>query len=265
MNAGVQVVRSLRYVVVIALLAASGLAGGCGQRAAGNDPAALEGVEWTLTSASVSSQNLSEFGITATFDGARMAGFSGVNSYTGEYEASEDGSFKAGPLASTMMAGPEKNMAAEKVYLTLVEAATSYEVAGGKLTLKEGEGTTLIFEAAKPFSFPGTSWSVTGYNNGKQAVVGPIVDSELTLDFADDKTVSGSAGVNNFNGEYTSGEDAISIGPLASTKKMGDPELMTQEQAYLAALGAASTWEVSNGVLTMRDGKGAIQIIAAKK
>jgi heat shock protein HslJ len=254
----------LRRFVVIALVGAAMLTAGCTQ-AQSQDPTALEGAQWTLSASSVTQTDLTGLGILAKFDGKQMTGFSGVNSYTGAYTAGEDGSFKAGPLASTMMAGPEKEMAAEAAYLKLVEAARSFEVADGKLTLTTDDGTTLTYQAAEPFSLAGSSWTVTGYNNGKEAVVGPLEGSELTLEFAADGTASGSGGVNTFSGPYESGETSIKIGPLASTMKAGPEELMAQEQQYVAALEASTEWEVANGVLTLRDSKGAMQVLASKK
>ena len=42
------------------------------------------------------------------------------------------GSFKAGPLAGTLMAGPEPLMAAESAYLKLLEGCDSYKVEGAR-------------------------------------------------------------------------------------------------------------------------------------
>lgn len=103
---------------------------------------------------------------------------------------------------------------------------------------------------------------MTGYNNGKEAVTSPLFDAELTLTFGSDGTASGNGGVNNFNGPFESDTEAVKIGPLATTKMAGSAELMQQEQQYLTALQAATEWGVSNGILSMRDGEGATQIVA---
>ncbi len=237
---------------------------GCTQ-ASSQDPAALKDVQWTLSASSETEADLTNLGIIAKFDGTRMTGFSGVNSYTGPYEAGDDGTFESGPFASTMMAGPEPAMAAEAAYMKIVDAAEKYEVADGRLTLTTADDKTLTYDAAEPFDLAGSSWTVTGYNNGKEAVVGPVEGSELTLEFGTDKTVSGNGGVNTFNGPFESGDTSIKIGPLMQTKMAGPEELMTQEQQYTIALQAATEWEVANNVLTLRDGEGAMQVVAAKK
>jgi heat shock protein HslJ len=239
------------------LLAVGGCGGGESQ-----DPTALEGVEWQLVESSVSSADLAAAGITASFEAGQMSGFSGVNQYSGSFAAANDGTFSAGPLAGTLMAGPEPLMAAESAYLALVEKCDTFSVTDGKLTLSAGETDSLVFEAAKAVELPGSSWIVTGFNNGKEAVVTPVPESEPTLVFGTDGTVSGSGGVNQLNGPFESTADTIKIGPLASTKIGGEPELMEQEAQYIAALETAVSWKVVRGVLELRDADGATQVNA---
>ena len=88
--------RTFRTYGLVAALAFALALAGCVQGAK-QDPAALEGVQWTLQSSSEATADLSRFGIIAEFDGKQLAGFSGVNSYSGPYTAGADGSFSAGP------------------------------------------------------------------------------------------------------------------------------------------------------------------------
>jgi heat shock protein HslJ len=238
-------------------------ASACAGAGESQDPTTLEGVEWHLVESSISSADLGAAGITATFASGTISGFSGVNQYSGGYSAEADGAFSAGPLAGTMMAGPEPLMNAESAYLKLLEDAEEFSVEEDRLTLTTGDGSTLAFEAAKAVELPGTTWTVTGFNNGKQAVTSPIIDSELTLEFGTDGQVSGSSGVNTFSGSFTATDDAIEIGPLASTMMAGEPELMEQESQYVAALEASVSWKVVNGMLEMRDAEGATQVNGA--
>ena len=177
------VMSRLNRILVAGLLASLVVAiGGCSAAPSAN-PADLEGVEWSLTGSSVSSVDLATVGITANFDGKVMSGFSGVNQYSGGYTAGTDGSFKAGQIAGTLMAGPEPRMKAESAYLKLLEGCDSFAVADGVLTLSTGDNETLTYEKAKPASLPGTKWNVVNYNNGKEAVVGVTGDSTLTIEF----------------------------------------------------------------------------------
>jgi heat shock protein HslJ len=227
------------------------------------DPSALTGAEWVVTSSSVIAVDLGAVGITASFDGTKIAGFSGVNQYSGTYTAGKEGSFKVGAVASTQMAGPPALMTAEQTYLELLAKCDSYRVKDDKLFLSTAGKATLNYEKAKPVQLPGTKWLVTGYNNGKQAVTSVEANSTLTLDFGTDGTASGNSGVNTFTGPYKNTETTVSIGPLASTQMAGPENLMTQETAYLAALQNSTTWSVVRGMLEMRDAQGALQVSAS--
>lgn len=100
----------------------------------------LDGTSWTLSDWAESTSIPADVTITAEFTGITLSGNSGVNSYSGEYEADETGAFSAGPFAGTMMAGPQAAMDAEAAYLHRLEAAKSYAVTGGTLVLKDGDG-----------------------------------------------------------------------------------------------------------------------------
>ena len=89
---------------------------------------------------------------------------------------------------------------------------------GDTLTLASDPGGTLSFTRVPPPELDGTNWTITGFNNGRQAVVSPLGDTTLTLSFRDGR-VSGFAGCNGFNGAYTRDGDRLSIGPLATTRK----------------------------------------------
>ncbi|MBS0232325.1 MAG: META domain-containing protein [Proteobacteria bacterium] len=72
----------------------------------------------------------------------------------------------------------------------------------------------------------------------------------LTLDYTTDK-VSGTGGCNRFSGPITIEDDAVQIGPLASTKMMceGKSELEAQ---YFSALEAARSFVVEGDTLTLK-------------
>jgi len=250
-------------VAVLAVCVALGISG-CGSTAATTDPGDLQGVEWRLVKSGTGSTDLSTTGITATFEGGRVGGFSGVNQYGGSYSAGNEGSLEIGKLTSTLMAGPPALMKVESAYIELLQECDSYRVEDGTLTLSTSGAETLVFEQAKEAELPGSRWVVTGFNNGEQAVVSVSIGSTLTVEFGSDGRVAGSGGVNTFSGPLESGATSITIGPLAATKMAGPPELLEQEAAYLTALENSVTWEIASGRLEMRDAEGALQITAAK-
>lgn len=86
------------------------------------------------------------------------------------------------------------------------------------------------------------SWTATELD-------GKPVDG-LTFDYTTDK-VSGTGGCNRFSGPISIEDDAIQIGPLASTKMMceGKSEIETQ---YFTALESARSFAVEGDSLTLR-------------
>lgn len=72
----------------------------------------------------------------------------------------------------------------------------------------------------------------------------------LTLDYTTDK-VSGTGGCNRFNGPITIEDDAVQIGPLASTKMMCEGKSEIEAQ-YFTALEAARSFVVEDDTLTLK-------------
>ncbi len=104
----------------------------------------LAGTKWKLTGWTVSPIN--PVSVTAKFDDGQISGLSGVNIYEGPVKAARGGSFAAGPLTATEMAGSALEMQAESAYLTLLAQARSYKVTDATLTLRDGSGNdSLIF------------------------------------------------------------------------------------------------------------------------
>jgi heat shock protein HslJ len=91
----------------------------------------------------------------------------------------------------------------------------------------------------------GSSWVLTA---------GPFTTGDLsaiTLAF-DESELFGTSGVNTYGGDYTSTEDgSLQIGPLRSTLMAGEPEAMTLEQEYLAALQSVFGYTAAGGTLTL--------------
>jgi uncharacterized lipoprotein YbaY len=111
-------------------------------------------------------------------------------------------------------------------------------------------------------SLAGTSWQVIAYNNGKEAVVSVILDTEITADFGADGQVTGNASCNNYFGAYETDGNNISIGPIGvSAMACSDPEgIMEQESQYLAALESADTYKIEGINMEMRTAEGALAV-----
>lgn len=82
-----------------------------------------------------------------------------------------------------------------------------------------------------------TSWTVTSI-----AGAPTLPEARPTLTFAADGTVSGTSGCNQFSGAYRRDGGTLQFGGLSSTLMGCDGERGTQEMAFLAALGGATSW-----------------------
>jgi heat shock protein HslJ len=104
----------------------------------------------------------------------------------------------------------------------------------------------------------GTAWTVTAYNNGKQAVVSVLPGTKIDAAFGADGQVTGRAGCNRYFATYRIEGGALAIGQAGATRMFcGEPAgLMEQEQQFLTALQSAAAFEVEGDVLTLRSAGG---------
>lgn len=74
----------------------------------------------------------------------------------------------------------------------------------------------------------------------------PLIDnSHLTMTLGNDGRAYGNAGCNHWFAPYQLQRDAISFGPVGSTRKQCAPALMEQEHRFLEAMGNVQRWDVS--------------------
>jgi heat shock protein HslJ len=251
---------------LVAFAALAVVASACSS--SGGSGGQLDGKTWALTSYTVGSETQqvpADVLADATFIAAEstVSGSGGCNRFTGGYRA-EGANLTFGALASTQMAciGPAGDV--EAAYLANLAATKTYTATADTLTMFDAQGaSSLVFGVAQPAEIGGVEWHATGINNGRQAVESVVegTDPTATFDTAAG-TVSGNAGCNQYNGAAVIDGDAIKIGPLASTKMAcADEAASTQEAAFLAALEAATTFEVRNQTLELRDDEGALQVL----
>jgi heat shock protein HslJ len=157
--------------------------------------------------------------------------------------------------------GPESHY---RGFVSSLQAAQTYRVhpggnelslilpaGGGELVLRDAGQTT----AAMPLE--GTPWKLVSYHDGENALASVLSGTEITAAFADGK-LAGSAGCNSYSASYQGEGDALTVGPVATTRKVcAEPEgIMEQEQAYLAALGSVAGYRIQGGRLELLDAEG---------
>jgi heat shock protein HslJ len=226
----------------------------------------LDGKTWALTSYAIGGemqQVPADVIADATFTAAEsnVSGSAGCNRFTGGYRA-EGADLTFGALATTQMACVGPADAVEAAYLANLAATRTYTATADALTMFDANGDAiLVFAVAQPGEIGGTTWHATGINNGRGGVESVLAGTDPTAIYDPAGTVSGEGGCNAFNGPAVVDGESIAIGPLVSTRMACADEAATaQEAAYFAALEAATTFEVRNQTLELRDDDGALQV-----
>lgn len=207
---------------------------------------------------------LADVKVTAVFaEDGTLSGNAGCNTYSGSYTVDGD-KIDIGPLLSTMKACADDIMAQEAAFLKALEASTVFAIQANEMVLRDDKGAAqvgfLADEAqAAASALDGTAWQMTGYNNGRGGVQGALADVKVTAIFAEDR-VAGNAGCNNYSASFEEDGNKIVIGQAISTMMACEQKIMQQETAYLKALSAAATFEITGSELILRDAKGAVQV-----
>jgi heat shock protein HslJ len=200
--------------------------------------------------------------VTAGFKAGRISGFSGCNQFFGPYTLDRD-RVVIGRLAGSMMACEERSMAVENAVHAALAGTFRYVLAGHRLTLLSGTEPVLTFQAEPAPALEGVTWKITGFNNGRQAVVSPLSGTALSVTFKEG-FVEGSAGCNTFRATYTAQAYRIVIGPAAVTgMTCAGADVMQQEREFLSALQSTTTWGFDGRLLDMHRADGERTLTAA--
>ena len=126
------------------------------------------------------------------------------------------------------------------------------------LTLLLTITTTLAMETNQSsVALPGSAWQVITF-----AGQAPLADHPITFEFDNEGNIAGDASCNRFGGTCTIEGNAMKVGPLRSTRRACEPDVMQQEHKFLALLGSVTNWSLEGEelVLTAQDG-----VIKAKR
>jgi heat shock protein HslJ len=104
------------------------------------------GEPWYLVGGMLDAPTTTE--VMLTFDESTVGGQGPVNSYSADYTATSTGGLTFGVFASTLMAGPDADMAAEAEILATLEKVDGYTtVEAGELYLFVGDMNVLTYAA----------------------------------------------------------------------------------------------------------------------
>ena len=242
--------------LVVSLLAASGWP----TIGASTDSPPLDGTAWTLTSLG---GRTPPTGATATarFEGSRVQGTNGCNRYTAPVVIQGTKVEISPKAATTNMACPPDIMNLADAFMAALVSARSYRISSHQLDLLGSDGTVLATFSAQSQSLAGTSWRVTGINNGKDAVVSVVAGTSVTMNFATGGKVAGSSGCNNYTSTYTQHGGKLTFTSPAATRRMCVASgVMEQEHAFLKALESAATARMEGNELELRTADGALAL-----
>jgi heat shock protein HslJ len=185
-----------------------------------------------------------------------VGGVATCNNYSLPYTITEDGGLTTMPGPVTLMAcplAPEQ----ETAYLGAMGLAQSYRILGARLEITYDGGVLVYTSLSLPLE--NTLWKVTLLNGA------PLPeDVEMSaLFFPGDEagmgTVGGSAACNSYNGGYeVEGENLTIGGPIATTLAFCPDPINELEQAYLATLQTAETYQILGDQLQINSADGVI-------
>lgn len=238
-------------------------AGAAPAAVAADPPRNLDGTAWTLAGVpgfELPAQPLA----TLRFEAGRAVGSDGCNRYSTTYTGTPGQLRFGAKQVATLMACPPLAEAVATRFGAVLYDTAGYRTEADTLTLLNAAGQPLARLQAQANRIAGTSWQVTGVNNGRQAVVGVLAGTSLTMAFGADGRLSGSAGCNSYTASYGGDGHGIRIGPPAATRKAcAQPEgVMAQEAAFLAALQTAATQQREGDRLELRTAGGALAVSA---
>jgi heat shock protein HslJ len=177
---------------------------------------------------------------------ATVGGSASCNQYSGPFRTDGD-RISIGDIASTLMLCQGEIGAQEAAFLGALRAARTWRLTpAGDLELG-GVGSIVaapgIAEGPPPADpaggLVGTRWDLV--EMGGTADFARIVP---TIEFRQDGAIAGFAACNSFSGSFTLDGDAVTVGPIVSTKMACAPPAMAVEAEYLQALSRVSTWSI---------------------
>lgn len=224
---------------------------------------ALEGVAWHLTRGAPIPAGVT---ITARFVDGTVAGHAAVNRYRAQYQRDRNG-LRIGPAATTMMAGPPESMAAERAFLTLLDAAADFRLGedGRSLGLLDAAGDEILTFVAAPDIADALvgRWDVRFVRRGS-GLASPTAGTTPWLSFDGAGRVDGHGGVNPLHGTARVDGDRLFLAPLAATHMAGPPEVMDDEAALVAALEHVAAYRIDGHALYLVDADGGTRVQLAR-
>lgn len=182
------------------------------------------------------------------FDIEQVSGNSGCNSFSGKFNYG-GGKFEAPNIASGDMACPGSND--EATFIGLLNKSSKLSILNGDLIFSQDNMPVLIFSRAQPL----TNNDLMGVWR-LQSIDGKDVKSDfasqipsLEFNFMSNR-LSGNAGCNNYNADFTLRNNVLEVKPLVSTRTAC--EKMDGEAKFIKTFTDRMDIDIEKGVLILR-------------
>jgi len=115
--------------------------------------------------------------------------------------------------------------------------------------MSEGNSKNAGIIAQKVTSLENTAWQLISFGDAQ-----PLAEKPITLEFGKKNHLSGSSGCNRYMGSFSTKGNQFSVkSPLGSTMMACPEDLMKQEQQFLQALSAGTSYKIdANGELEIQ-------------
>jgi heat shock protein HslJ len=216
-------------------------------------PASLEGTAWVLADNEA---------VSLQFEQGRVSGSDGCNRFNGPY-LSRGASLTIGPpLAATQMACPPPVMQQAARFNQALAATRFFRRDGANLRLLGTDGSVRATLVPQSKTLAG-SWQVSAYNNGRQAVVSPLLGTVLDVSFLEGGRIAGSSGCNRYSAKIqVEGSQVAIAAPMSTRRLCSEPAgVMEQERQFLASLASVATLRHEGQRLELRRADGALAVI----
>ncbi len=199
--------------------------------------------------------------LTLRFENGRVAGSDGCNRY-GAPVTVRGTTLQVSPRGmTTKMACPPAVMQQAEAFQSALRNSRAFRLDGQRLRLLAADGRPLLVLAPQALQLLGSTWRVAGFNNGRQALVSPILGTSLSVRLLQGGQMVGSAGCNTFTAPARLEGTRLRIGtPVATRRRCPGTGVMEQERQFLAALPTAASLRLEGDALELRRADGAIAL-----
>jgi len=177
-----------------------------------------------------------------------VRGYSGCNTYGGEYAVESADKLKFSNGVLTLLGGPADVIAQEQSYAAVLMTVESYHITGEELVL-DGQGSLVFTKlpeyAADPAKLVNTTWRLV-------SIGGMAVNESLdaTLGFDDSGSANGTSGPFSYTLQYEArGDDIWWTSQLVKRTTMAISPTDDEAGRFTGALGFAASYRIVNGQL----------------